>query len=152
MQLFLLPAGNRQEHHGTEFPISISELVQDPGWTQGISFATSACLEIAVARAAPFLKKPWASLRISESGLILSQLKEVVNRLAVPRLSTGRGIHRWQELFHLAKVKEAEEWAGPVESPCTWCGLCRSAVSLRCSICYLEREGGGGGEKGNGQT
>lgn len=66
-------------------------------------------MEIAVARAAPFFKKPGASLRISEAGLILSQLKEVLKRLAMPRLSTGRGIHMGQELFRLAEAKEAEE-------------------------------------------
>lgn len=57
IQSFLLPAGHGQEHDGTEFPISTSELPQDLGWTQGI-FATSACLKIGVARSS-FLKETW---------------------------------------------------------------------------------------------
>lgn len=78
-----------------KFAISISKQcrIYSPLW---IDFATSICLEIAAPTAAHFfffLKKAGTSLRITGAGLILSQLKEVVKMLAMPRLSVGKGIH-----------------------------------------------------------
>lgn len=64
-----------------------------------------------------FFKKPGANLRITEAGLILSQLKEGVKRLAMPRLSVGRGIHMWQELFPLANAFGKGEGGRGMTSP-----------------------------------
>jgi len=56
-------------------------------------------------------------LRITGAELILSQLKEVVKMLAMPRLSVEKGIHMRQELFPLANAFGKGESSRGMTSP-----------------------------------